>query len=524
MFVTFNLKNQVIQRTDRNVVAAGSKNYLFAKFNLLTDDWNGTITAVFNDKKQVLNEERVCEVPWEVLQNPGIVKVSAFCGYLLTSTIATIEVVPSGGTDGTVTEPPTPDVYAQITSLAQNAVDTANSVQQRADAGEFNGRDAPQIDDTQASPRNPWSGYKVDNEIKAVYNALEKSNIQFPVMYSGTSIHADNTLAENLTLNRNKVEILGQTIQNCLDHSSVDTFLRLDGTIDQEGYINITATGSNKFYVSKKESSVLKVNTLYTFVIDVAENTLQSNNAGALFEFGESYAEEPSCFTSVKYLPNLPLGLTKFTLQTKEDFTGVDRVSRNTIVNKAISGAIKFRYAIIEGDWTNRDVSWVPFGLNTPQATEVVMENGDATERSTVTIDKPLGSVSDTIRDRVYLKDGKAYHEQNVEEQDGVMVALESPVTTEISIADFYSYAGQTNWYTTNAVKPTIKAEIPSNLSAVVGSVAVENAILKQENQSMYQVVTGRMAALEETIPVMAEAANNLAEMDSAYLEGVNSI
>lgn len=33
-----------------------------------------------------------------------------------------------------------------------------------------------------------------------------------------------------------------------------------------------------------------------------------------------------------------------------------------------------------------------------------------------------------------------------------------------------------------------------------------------------------RVSALEKTIPVMAEAVNNLSEMDSAYIEGVNSI
>lgn len=72
------------------------------------------------------------------------------------------------------------------------------------------------------------------------------------------------------------------------------------------------------------------------------------------------------------------------------------------------------------------------------------------------------------------------------------------PVTTEISISDFYAYAEQTNWYTTNAVKPTLKAEIPSNIGAVVSSTIAENAALRQENAALSQQV----AALSEELQV----------------------
>lgn len=240
MIVSFALKNQIIRRTDYNIVVAQSRNYLRAKFSALTDDWIGHITAIFNEYTVLLDGNNECLVPWEVLQNPGVVKVSAFCGDLHTASVATMVVKPSGYTEGETPEPPTPGVYAQLTDLVQNAVDTANSVQQRADAGEFDGetgpqgpqgepgpqgpkgdqgeqgpagpqglqgmqgepgpqgptgpqgprgdqgepgpqgeqgkqgeqgpqgpagKDAPQIDDTQASPTNPWSGFKTDAEL-----------------------------------------------------------------------------------------------------------------------------------------------------------------------------------------------------------------------------------------------------------------------------------------------------------------------------------------------------------------------
>lgn len=746
MYITFTLKNQIIKRTDKNIVVANSKNYLRAKFTFLTDDWGGTVTGIFNGFTAILDKNNECVVPWEALQFPGELTVSAFCGDRQTANKVYLPIMESGYIVRQTPEPPTPDVYQQLIDIAKNAESVANSVREDADAGKFDGKpgapgkDAPQINDTQSSPDNPWSGAKVDKEIKAVYATLEKSNIQFPVAYSGSSIHANNTLAENLTLNRNSVEILGQTIQNCLDHSSVDKFGLLNGIVS-DGWIEISADGNFKNFRTLTDSVVAKPNTKYTFVVEVAEQSLQTGS-GSYICFGETGAEanQPSLFVDQKiFMASNPLkvGINKFVLTTKNNFAGVFCADRGFISNSVISGSIKFRYMILEGDWNDKDVSWVPFGLNAPQTTEVKMvgrnlaksfyakvptdawepairvdanfepstkyllyvegtgdgafypneylfkeyidfgvgktivlttldtfskndprvfdaQNGryilaknryantgatitkvlverydgdmDAAYvdyvENTITINKPLGSVSDTIRDRVYLKDGKAYYEQNVgsviingggsqaiasvdvlgdgryvkigmydilpniisglsgshnlvicdrlaggvlsgegkQEQVSIywhstrvevrifvlssrLTSLDKagaqaflqedpllvfypidPVTTEISISDFYSYEEQTNWYTTNAVKPTLKAEIPSNIGAVVGALAIENAQLKKSNLSMYQEMDGRMAAMEGTIPIMAEAANNLAEADASYREGVNSI
>ena len=486
MYISFSLNYQTIQRTDDNTVVAKSKNYLRAKFDFVSDDWCGTVTAIFNGFTQILDENNECIVPWEVLKNPGVLKVSAFCGDLHTANKAYVQVHESGYLPGTTPHPPTPDVYQQLIDIAKNAEDLANSVREDADSGAFDGKpgepgpegpqgpagedgergpagpqgepgpqgetgpegpqgepgpegpkgepgetgpqgpqgepgpqgpagvDAPQIDDTQASPKNPWSGEKVDREIKAIYDALEKSNIQFPVLYSGTSIHADNTLAENLTLNRDSVEILGQTIQNCLDHSSAEKFAIFMGDrVDEDGFIVLNASGKEILFCPKVSSSVLKPNTEYTFVVDISECTLEPKDK--LMTFGESWINGPQPTLFTKYKDITPsVGIHKFILTTKSSFDGAGYSDRGKISASFTSGTIKFRYAIIEGDWTGKDVSWVPFGLNTPQTTEIVMENEDASEKNTVTINNPLASVSNTIRDRVYLQDGKAYYEQNV--------------------------------------------------------------------------------------------------------------
>lgn len=738
--IIFELRKQFISRVDTATVASGSKNYLKARFETPLNDWCKPITAIFDSYTVLLDDNNECFIPWKALSTPHTMAVSAFSADLHTATVTLVEIEPSGYIPGETPEPPTPDVYAQLIQTAQNAVDIAQSVRDDADAGAFDGPPGPQgpkgdltIDDTQASPDNPWSGAKVDQEVKQLSEQIEKVNKEVAdaregyfgeqydslceridgdinnvldkvnvMAYEGTSFHATNTYARNLNVNRNKVEILGQTIQNCLDHSSVDKFGLLNGIVS-DGWIEISADGNFKNFRTLTDSVVAKPNTKYTFVVEVAEQSLQTGS-GSYICFGETGAEanQPSLFVDQKiFMASNPLrvGINKFVLTTKSNFDGVFCADRGFISSSVISGSIKFRYMIIEGDWTNKDISWVPFGLNTPQTTEVkivgrnlaksfypkvptaawepaiivdanfepstkyllyVEGTGDGAfypneylfkeyidfgvgnpivlttldtfskndprvfnaqngryilaknrcantgatitkvlvERydgdmdaayvdyveNTVTINSPLGSVPDTAWDRVYLKDGKAYYEQNVASavfdgsedenwsaytQQGmpntyictgtlgqigkvaipfscisdryarkynftmqnngvangakdivirddnyttvenfvnylqgypitVIYQLATPITTEIQLSDFYSYEEQTNWYTTNAVKPTLKAEIPSNIGAVVSSTIAENAALRQENAELSQQV----AALSEELQV----------------------
>lgn len=139
MTITFELSHQLIHRTDQNCLASGSRNYVYAKFDLLTNDWAAPITAVFGNYSVILDSENQCLVPWEVLASPGTFSVSAFCADLHTATCTPVTVHPSGYIEGQTPQPPTPSVYAELTDMVQQAVDTANSVKQQADAGEFDG-------------------------------------------------------------------------------------------------------------------------------------------------------------------------------------------------------------------------------------------------------------------------------------------------------------------------------------------------------------------------------------------------
>ena len=118
----FNIRNQSINRIDRFSPAEKSVNYLIAKFNFLTDEWNGADkTAVFQNKNgkniiDMLLDNDMCVVPWEVVDKNGKVTVSVYGtvdGRRITTDTAEFKINPTIY-GGSATQEPTPDIYQQI--------------------------------------------------------------------------------------------------------------------------------------------------------------------------------------------------------------------------------------------------------------------------------------------------------------------------------------------------------------------------------------------------------------------------
>lgn len=141
MKITFKLNKQIITRSDNNRVVSNSIGYISAKFVDIHGDWIKPITAIFGDYSVILDDNNECIIPWEAIQKPGKMTVSAFCGNLHTANIETVEIEQSGYKQGETPKPPSDDVYNTLTQMAQSAIDTANSVRQDADSGKFDGTD-----------------------------------------------------------------------------------------------------------------------------------------------------------------------------------------------------------------------------------------------------------------------------------------------------------------------------------------------------------------------------------------------
>ena len=124
LYITFKVNRQNIVRTDTNRVVSDSRNYLRASFEF-SEEWTGIKTAIFKSGDIVRNsilENNECLVPWEVI-NPGFMKVSVFCGDLITADSSTVQIAESGYEDGGAPQDPTPTVYEQIIAML-NEIET----------------------------------------------------------------------------------------------------------------------------------------------------------------------------------------------------------------------------------------------------------------------------------------------------------------------------------------------------------------------------------------------------------------
>ena len=93
-----------------------------------------------------ITEPYETEIPWEVLEVAGKLEVGALGlndNGIVKPTIwcAVSDIVNGVSTDGTIPADATPNVVAQITEIADNAVNIAQSVRDDANAGKFNGKD-----------------------------------------------------------------------------------------------------------------------------------------------------------------------------------------------------------------------------------------------------------------------------------------------------------------------------------------------------------------------------------------------
>ena len=104
----------------------------------------------------VLLENDQCLAPWEVTDLPSFtVSVVGYKGEEVRITTNKYFITPgeSGYVEGETPSEPTPDVYAQLTGMVQEAIDTANSVRADADAGAFDGEPGPMGPQGEQGPR-----------------------------------------------------------------------------------------------------------------------------------------------------------------------------------------------------------------------------------------------------------------------------------------------------------------------------------------------------------------------------------
>jgi hypothetical protein len=132
-------------------IVCGNSDYI-AEFHF-DEEWNNhsVKTARFKvngEYTDVVFEGNECAIP--IILDAKIVWIGVFAGDLSTSTPAIVHCKP-GILDGEdVPAPPREDVYSQIIALCEEAVGKANSVEERANNGEFDGEKGEPYELTEA--------------------------------------------------------------------------------------------------------------------------------------------------------------------------------------------------------------------------------------------------------------------------------------------------------------------------------------------------------------------------------------
>lgn len=119
IYIEFKATGSNLRRIDLNKVVAYTQNELGARFSL-NSDWDdlSPIVAIFSKDDgvaydMVLDDNRECTVPWEVLSGKGVLTVSLVGGNTLTSTEVEINVLATGQLGGLVSQP-SDTLYQQL--------------------------------------------------------------------------------------------------------------------------------------------------------------------------------------------------------------------------------------------------------------------------------------------------------------------------------------------------------------------------------------------------------------------------
>lgn len=148
--ITIEIKDKIATCLTELPIVCGNANYE-VEF-LFDEEWNGhdvkTATFVVNGELETkVFSGNVCDIP--VIQNALIVRIGAFAGTiddgtLSTSTPAIVHCKPCATDGKALPAAPKDDVYNRIVGLCESAVRTAESVEERADNGEFKGEKGEQ--------------------------------------------------------------------------------------------------------------------------------------------------------------------------------------------------------------------------------------------------------------------------------------------------------------------------------------------------------------------------------------------
>ena len=215
----------------------------------------------------------------------------------------------------------------------------------------------------------------------------------------------------------NDIKIEGKTYRNVLEDyiSDSNNWERLNGVLIDNDFIKATADATYKGFWLKAGIITLKPSTQYTIFVEVRKNTLTGDGLGVTSQY-----QDDSFGVTNRISPG-ETGIFKFLVTTKSDLTNTLPL-RMYITNAATSGEVEFRVMLLEGDYTNENISYIRGTKSTFGAIRLKSVNEDETKESTLYVIAKdevtekiyhLKSVPN-ISDKIIIKNGEARLIKNI--------------------------------------------------------------------------------------------------------------
>ncbi|UBK39148.1 hypothetical protein KLF44_06975 [Clostridium perfringens] len=195
--------------------------------------------------------------------------------------------------------------------------------------------------------RSATTGEKFNSLDERIDHEVDRLNKKIDVTMLQQEDKENHTIENTVEGMSTDMVIKGRTLQNILSYENENDFIAPVGGTIRDSIITINADGTNKFILFKREKALVKPSTEYTLILDVLENSI--NVEGRINIDGAN-----GCFTSSNGTIEIK---SQKILMTSVNNVDEKKYSIDSVLkSNATSGVLKYRIAILEGNWINKEV------------------------------------------------------------------------------------------------------------------------------------------------------------------------
>lgn len=347
--IKFRAAGQLLERMDKQNLVAFARNELYAEFE--TDEvWNGKepVTAQFTNGSASYDielEDGKCLIPWEVLQDRGILEVALFGGDLLTTNTVNVSILSTGVIGGLVPTKASPSVYRYIVDLAKSVEEKVKKVitgdfsglTVRADAFEADKADIKEISST------------IQGDTYTTENKLKFSNSGFELMSKSTK-NADGSTTTNQIKTSNSKLTENLSDYELTSENNYKVTAGSKASISGGSQVDLMCGGTEVFRATGSGTRISDENSYINIEGDInlySENDMSSDSKNCRISVNNDYNIEYGNIYRVYHSNNDENKSIKLYMGTDEAVIGVSELNGNES-NSYIDSGVKISKGAME--------------------------------------------------------------------------------------------------------------------------------------------------------------------------------